>query len=327
MKERKGVMNKRMIAILSFVALLGGAGITQFKVQATDVEMGVIENSESVDFYAIDYKAPEVRSVKVDKNVAHPEENIKLSVEVVDELSAIETVQVSYKKPMSQNSISLFLEYNSDTGLYESTIAVDEMMEAGEWKIDWIFVCDSKDNCDWVYNTKVNPYNQGKDLSQGNFTIKGTEGTADYKAPEVRLVKVDKNVAHPEENIKLSVEVVDELSAIQTVQVSYKKPMSQNSISLFLEYNSDTGLYESTIAVDEMMEAGEWKIDWIFVCDSKDNHDWVYNTKINPYNQGKDLSQGNFTIKGTEGTADYKAPEVRSVKVDKNVAHPKKILN
>ena len=90
---------------------------------------------------------------------------------------------------------------------------------------------------------------------------------------------------------------------------------------MFLEYNPDTGLYESIIAVDEMMEAGEWKIDWIFVCDSKDNHDWVYNTKINPYNQGKDLSQGNFTIKGTEGTADYKAPEVNSVKVDKNVAY------
>ena len=127
--------------------------------------------SEEVEFYSVDDKAPEIKSLKVDKNVVKAGDVVKLSIDVIDDLSAIQTVQVVYQKPISKNSKSLFLEYNSETKLYESVISVDETAEVGEWKIDFIFVCDTRDNCDWIYNTKLNPANQGKDLSQGNFTV------------------------------------------------------------------------------------------------------------------------------------------------------------
>ncbi len=42
-------MNKRMISMLSAVALLGGAGITQFEAQASDVEVVATEKSEVVN--------------------------------------------------------------------------------------------------------------------------------------------------------------------------------------------------------------------------------------------------------------------------------------
>ena len=120
-----------------------------------------------------DYKAPEVKSLrKIIKMLLRQGKLLRLKCQMLSMIfQPFRQVQVIYQKPISKNSKSLFLEYNSETELYESVISVDEAAEAGEWKIDFIFVCDTRDNCDSIYNTKLNPANQGKDLSQGNVTV------------------------------------------------------------------------------------------------------------------------------------------------------------
>ena len=56
----------------------------------------------------MDYKAPEVKSLKVDKNVAKPGDVVKLSADIIDDLSAIQTVQVVYQKPISKHEKLIF---------------------------------------------------------------------------------------------------------------------------------------------------------------------------------------------------------------------------
>ena len=145
---------------------------------------------------------------------------------------------------------------------------------------------------------ELNPYEPGRDLSQGNFKVEGTESTADYTAPKINeaSLKVDKQAVRPGEMVKISLEVTDDISGVGYVGIRYRKPISKNIQSIDLKYNYSTGLYEGSMYVDESTEPGVWKIDYIYVSDNKDNTDWVYNVELNPYEPGRDLSQGNFIV-------------------------------
>ncbi|MDO4926970.1 MAG: D-alanyl-D-alanine carboxypeptidase family protein [Turicibacter sp.] len=153
---------------LLFGAIIGGFN-PYMKTKASTNQPILNEiHSEEDEFYSVDYKAPEVKSIKVDKNVVKPGEVVKLSVDVIDDLSTIQTVQVVYQEPISKNSKSLFLEYNSETGLYESVISVDEATEVGEWIIDYILILDKKGNSESIQNDLSN---YEVDLRQGKFTV------------------------------------------------------------------------------------------------------------------------------------------------------------
>ena len=129
--------------------------------------------NQRIDFYAVDYTAPQVneKSLQVDKQTVRPGEVVKVSLQVTDDISGVEDVQIQYEKPISKNKQWISLKYNYSTGLYEGSIFVDESTESGVWKIDCIVVSDYKDNTDWVYNIELNPYESGKNLSQGNFIV------------------------------------------------------------------------------------------------------------------------------------------------------------
>ena len=121
---------------------------------------------------------------------------------------------------------------------------------------------------------------------------------ADVEAPviDVTAMKINKKQIEAGEKVIISVKITD-ASEIDHVYLYYKKPQTQNTESVIMEYNEMTGCYEGEIEIRETSESGIWKIGHIDTADQYGNNTYLYNSNINNYGTKKaDLSAGDFEV-------------------------------
>ena len=71
-----------------------------------------------------------------------------------------------------------------------------------------------------------------------------------------------------------------------------------------MKYNSQKGIYEGSLYIDDQTQDGLWQIEFIFLVDNKDNYGYIYNSNINRYRDNlEDLSAGNFKVKNDDNTS------------------------
>jgi phosphotransferase system HPr-like phosphotransfer protein len=285
-----------------------------YYVETTDQEYNskYYYNDEDSDFNAADFtvinenadiKPPVVRSVSVNQTEAQPGDTVTVSIEVADDKSGTEYVDVYYADPTGREIYDSAV-YNEETGKYEANIAISEDSYPGEWKLNSIFVQDHE------FNYTVYHNGDEHDFSNGHFTV--INDSIDFKAPEVASVSVDKTEAHPGDTVTVSIDAVDDNSGIQTVSVQYyagNKYLEQQEAVL----NPETGKYELKLPISDTSRPGVWSIFSIHVMDNDYNSDYIYG-----YDQ--DFSKGDFTV--INENADMTPPTVTSVSVDKKEAVP-----
>ncbi|WP_270670655.1 hypothetical protein [Paraclostridium bifermentans] len=142
---------------------------------------------------------------------------------------------------------------------------------------------------------------------------------SDTIAPELvkGSLKVDKKEVKSGDVVKISFKATDNLSGIKHTGVEYRSPITGNEKTVDIKYNEENDTYEgyiniSVINISEHMEEGTWKLDYIYLMDSNDNHAFVRDN----------LEEGNFKV--IESNSDIIAPELvkGSLKVDKKEVKP-----
>ncbi|MBT2643632.1 S-layer homology domain-containing protein [Bacillus sp. ISL-41] len=259
-------------------------------------------------FAEADITAPVLVSVTVDKKEAVSGDYIRVSVKATDDV-AIQYVSAYYKKPITGNSLSLSLYYNSARDAYEGTIPINSSSEAGTYNLYSISITDTSYN-----STSISTYNDPEiQLPAGSFTVSGTN--ADVTKPVLESISIDRKEAIPGDYVRVSVKATDDV-AIQYVSAYYKKPITGNSLSLSLYYNSARDAYEGTIPINSSSEAGTYNLYSISITDTSYN-----STSISTYNDPEiQLPAGSFTVSGTK--ADVTKPVLESISIDRKEAIP-----
>ena len=226
---------------------------------------------------AVDLEAPVVNaeSLTISTTEVTIGDKVKVSVQVTDK-SQIKDVQVKYRRPQCNDVKTFVLEYNSSTGLYEVEFDVDNNYPSGVWMIEEIYVNDIKDNSKTVYIKHYQPYmNPQEDFSIANFTVIGTN--ADVTKPVINekslTLSTDKVVVG--DNLKLTLEIIDE-SEMSSAKIFFQADNESDSKNVYLNYNSDTGLYEGVFNVEEDDAVGKWKISLIEAIDVNNNITTLY---------------------------------------------------
>jgi hypothetical protein len=176
---RVSVRLYRKITIILCVILLG---ITPAFTSAMDV---IIEGPTP------DITPPELKGLSISLNEATPNNPVKLTAEVSDDLSGVDSVYGYYLSPNNTSkSINFYL--NQTTNKYEATVQFSLYDDPGEWKLYRISLSDKKDNSITYYDVNSN---NSKTFDYSSYFINVTGVTAkppreDFVPPLLSDIKV-----------------------------------------------------------------------------------------------------------------------------------------
>ncbi|MBU3090152.1 hypothetical protein KPL42_16895 [Clostridium gasigenes] len=283
----------------------------------------VFSNSITV-FAASDVTPPklDISSLKVDKKEATKGDTVKISFKATDDISGIRGGWIEYITPITRTKQLVSISYNETIKLYEGYKSIDESTQAGEFKIDSIYLDDEQNNGIRIYNINENSAADIKeDLSAGNFIVKGTSSDVTPPKLDITSLKVDKKEATKGDAVKVSFKATDDMAGIRGGWIEYITPITRTKQLVSISYNETTKLYEGYKFIDESTQAGEFEIDSIYLDDEQNNGIRIYNINENPDADIKeDLSAGNFIVKGTSSDITPPKLDISSLKVDKKDA-------
>ncbi|WP_043931157.1 Ig-like domain-containing protein [Bacillus sp. EB01] len=229
---------------------------------------------------ASDLKEPVLKVLNVNKKEVTVGDSIELSIGLED-VTDVNYIVAWYISPITKSTTYVTLYYNVETGLFEGIIPIQSTSEIGEYQLNRItFYLDG-------YTTNIF---ESTFFTDGNFNVNGTN-TEDF----IKSISVDKKEAVSGNSVKISVKVSD-AKGINYINALYVMPISNNSIYVKLNYNSESGFFEGSIPIQSISEPGEYTFTRLDVYKS-DN--------IISFDQSEYLKDGNFTITGTSGMGFY----------------------
>ncbi|MCQ6276755.1 Ig-like domain repeat protein [Bacillus sp. V3B] len=264
-----------------------------------------------------DITPPTLNSFTVSAKEASVGDQVKISADVTDDLTGVQSVYVYYRNPNDTGSKYVPISYNSTTGKYEGTFDVDQYDAEGEWTISSISVYDKQDNYYRYYNgtsTYKTSTSEYRDLSNYDINVYGT--SSDVTPPTLNSFTVSATEASVGDQVKISADVTDDLTGVQSVYVYYRNPNDTGSKYVPISYNSTTGKYEVTFNVGQYDAEGEWTISSISVYDKQDNYYRYYNgtsTYKTSTSEYRDLSDYDINVYGT--SSDVTPPTLNSFTV------------
>lgn len=278
----------------------------------------------------IDATAPEIliNTLEVKNKKVTSGEEVNISLRVVDKETEIDSVYLSYKKPLTGRTESMTLLDSDGDGLFTCKKVIAKTEEYGEWKLDSIGARNKQGNAITIYDISNSPtvgYENRADLSAGTFTVYGT--TPDMEPPKIdySTITINRKNATAGDEIRISLEISD-ASTVQGVYVNFCVGNADSEFCL-LGKNVMTGKYEGGFTISESTYSGEWKINSISAQDSNWNSVSVYNkngyrVSLADMDNREDLSAGDFTVYGTSYVAEP-AVEINNVvmKIPVNTSH------
>ncbi|WP_394186913.1 Ig-like domain-containing protein [Metabacillus halosaccharovorans] len=296
-------LSKTLLILVSIFTLV----FTPLLVKATETEV-VIEDPTP------DSTGPVLQSLTVSSNEATPDNLVKITAEASDDLSGVREIYVYYKKPSGYTESS-YLYLNQTTKKYEGNLQVDTYDEAGEWVLDRVTLYDQKDNSRTIVDLNdTRGYSDKMDFSPYTITVSGVIEKEDTTPPIVNNVNISSQYVKPGETLKVTADVSDDISGVDSVQVTYLKPSGKYRY-VYLYLNQTTGKYEGDLKIDQYDELDEWKFYRISAWDNLDNYSYVYDNSASASSgyEKRDFSANHFIV--SETTPDLIGPVLDSLAI------------
>jgi len=265
--------------------------------ELSDGEFSVINNGETT---------PLLESLTVNKKDALPGDTVKIIVKVSDGTISND-VDVSYIRPQSGDILFVSLQYNHLTKEYEGYIPITTLTESGTYYINTLDIWDNYNNVSRV----IAGNDAQTKIAEGSFTVSGSTGSPSQL---VESITVDKAAATMGDTQKIIVKLTSH-EGIQSINLHYDKPITNNNFSTNLYYNDQTQSFESVIPIDNTLELGLYKVSYMDIRDQSNI------TMRVPNGQETNLDNGNFTI-----FTEQNPPVFNRLSIDKTKADSGDIL-
>ncbi|MEZ0482081.1 Ig-like domain-containing protein [Planococcus sp. SSTMD024] len=234
-----------------------------------------VNSSSSLDFFINnkngDGTPPEVLNLNLNTNELKPGDTLIINGEVQDDLSGVRYARAIFDSPSGARSLTVNLAINKSTGQYTGEYLVTPEDEGGIWRFNYVYVIDNASNSKIYYN--INSVNSL------DFEVINPNG--DGSPPEVQEVKISpSSTIDAGENVVIKAEVSDDLSGVKYARAIFDSPSGNRSITVPLDYNNASGLYEGTYRVLSSDEEGVWKFDYFYVIDNISNSKIYYSNSL-----------------------------------------------
>jgi putative cell wall-binding protein len=237
-----------------------------------------------------------IKSIEVDNKDTVPGEAVKISLKV-SETKGIRYFNASFLSPITKRSLSISMDYNSDTQAYEGVIPISSITESGLYKPFRVTSYGYGGN-DISYSGS-----QYEELLQGgSFTVSGTD-----PGNLIEKIIVNKQQLTVGETLHFAVDAPS-LTGVSYMNVNYTSPITGKSFHVDLNHNNETNMFEGSMVIPEDFELGTYSLFMIAIYDE-------YNTTALYRDEFQQLEQGDFTI-----YKDETPPAFLSLSVDKKQA-------
>ena len=260
----------------------------------------------------IDTTAPEILidTLEVQNKKVTSGDEVNIGLRVVDEETGVDSVYISYKKPLTDRTEQMTLLDSDGDGFFTCQKIIAETEEYGEWKLVSVGARNEQGNAITIYDINDSSTSEDEnraDLSAGTFTVYGTSPDMEPPKIDYSTITVNRKTATVGDEIRISLEISD-ASTIQGVYVNFCVGNADSEFCL-LGKNVMTGKYEGGFTISESTYSGEWKINAISAQDSNWNSVSVYNKNgyrisLADMDNREDLSAGDFTVYGTSYVAE-----------------------
>jgi hypothetical protein len=258
-----------------------------------------------------DTTAPALKDIQIapvkPELLVSPNNAVKISAEVSDDLSGVDKVRVEYKKP-SGTTTSINLSFQQSSSKYVGLLPIDIYDEPGIWVLNSVYLEDVKDNFTYILNLNNSGSYEKRDFSLQSFEVTGvTEKPVippkvDFVAPVLNSIEISTQSVTSGGKIKITASASDVGEGVSFISVKYKKPSGRSMYST-LSLNQENGLFEGSMTIDQFEELGKWILDYVQVVDKASNSKSIYNSteyKSNNSLEKMDFSNQSFEVTGTK---------------------------
>lgn len=214
----------------------------------------------------IDGPFVDLSSIETTRKNLTVNESISISVMITDDKTGVDFAYAYYTMPLSRDTKQIQLIYNSSTQKYEGTYFVTNKSENGKWMFATIQTADKAGHYTYIR----------ENLGNGDFTVYGTTG-ADWQGPVVDLstLQVNKKSAINGESIRMSVNIIDDISGVHFAYAYYQMPLSKDDKQIRLTLNPVSGKYEGEYTLTSRTEYGLWELKTIQTADNESHYTYV----------------------------------------------------
>ena len=238
------------VEVIESTVNINKEGIYKVVYKVTDSEgASAIKETKVTVIEAVDVTPPELKGLSVDKKVVKPGDKVTISIDMIDNQSGIDWIEVEMGGENSNQLALSELSYNEESKKYEFTIEIDGTMPNGIYSIFYIGTQDKAGN----YASFENP----TDLSLADFkVVDSINGYQDL----IKSVTIDKRKPQIGDTINISIELANN-SYIGAIEIPYKNSDKDKLVKL--EYNEVTNRYEGRLTIDKNTKIGSWSPEYI----------------------------------------------------------------
>ena len=233
-----------------------------------------------------DVRAPELKSIRIDKKEVIAGDKVTFTAEITDDISGVDSVCVYLEVP-GHGTKNIWLK-EKEKDIYEGSYEVGENDANGIWKIERIVLSDKQGNWDHINSTE---YGGSTDFTSCNFEVSGND-KADVRAPELKSIRIDKKEVIAGDKVTFTAEITDDISGVDSVCVYLEVP-GHGTKNIWLK-EKEKDIYEGSYEVGENDANGIWKIERIVLSDKQGNWDHINSTE---YGGSTDFTSCNFEVK------------------------------
>ncbi len=241
---------------------------------------------------ATDTVAPQLVSFSITPstvNVSSAAQTVTATMRLTDNLSGVSYGQAYFYSPSNNQNVGVGFGTGNRIsgtdldGTYQSTMSVQRYAEAGDWKLNYIYVADVVGNYRYYYPAGSGQPNIFPAGTATTLTVQNP--TPDTTAPEVLSFAFTPNsvdVGLTSRTVTATMRMTDGGSGVSYGQAYFYSPSSGQNVGVGfgsgnrISGTAADGIYQSTMTVPRYAEAGDWKLNYIYTADVVNNYRYYY---------------------------------------------------
>ncbi len=241
---------------------------------------------------ATDTVAPQLVSFSITPstvNVSSAAQTVTATMRLTDNLSGVSYGQAYFYSPSNNQNVGVGFGTGNRIsgtdldGTYQSTMSVQRYAEAGDWKLNYIYVADVVGNTRYYYAPGSGQANIFPAGTATTLTVQNP--TPDTTAPEVSNFAFTPNsvdVGLTSRTVTATMRMTDGGSGVSYGQVTFYSPSNGQNVSVGfgsgnrISGTAADGIYQATMTLPRYAEAGDWKLNYIYTADVVNNYRYSY---------------------------------------------------
>lgn len=311
MRKNKSLRATILLLIVSFLLATSIAPITYAE--------SVLDSG--IETYGTpDSTPPVLHSVGVDKMEVNAGETLTVFADITDDVSGLDFANARFINKANNKDYTINMHVNPESKRVEGKIKISDLEPGGTFVLYTLCAWDNAGNYLFYYSDDNSSEHDKVFLPNECHFIVLNDSQTDSNPPTINDIAVDKESVDAGDLIKISVDLTDDISGPNYVNLSFKNSENNRIIEKTAHYNEDTGLFEAIINISQYEQTGQFYLKQAMVADNEWNTIFYYSKLEDVNNQSiKRLPREVIFKVNNDSVFDIEGPILKKISIDKTI--------